>query len=196
VSTVSKDGSQRNLAPFSYTQVVNHDPPVFCIGFSAGRNMKDTARHLLESGECTINIISDFFIEAANYTAINAPPGVSEWGLSGLTPEKSTVVSAPRVKESVFSIEAKLLHSHDWKSKTTGNHTGTLCIVEGVYFHVREDALNDEQNIIDIDVLRPMSRLGGIMYGRTTSMLEIPRPDFTAEKEKEKVKAILTKEYS
>lgn len=28
LSTRSKDGSSTNLAPFSYTQVINHDPPV------------------------------------------------------------------------------------------------------------------------------------------------------------------------
>jgi hypothetical protein len=27
-------------------------------------------------------------------------------------------------------------------------------------------------------ILRPISRLGGIMYGRTVEALEIPRPDF------------------
>ena len=36
VSTRSKDGSSTNLAPFSYTQVVNHDPPIFIVGYSGG----------------------------------------------------------------------------------------------------------------------------------------------------------------
>ena len=59
-----------------------------------------------------------------------------------------------------------------------------LAIVEGVRFWVREDAINKERNLIDPGVLRPMSRLGGITYGRTTEGVELPRPDF-AEKEKE-----------
>lgn len=33
-------------------------------------------------------------------------------------------------------------------------------------------------------VLRPMSRLGGIMYGRTVEGCELPRPDYE-EKKKE-----------
>lgn len=48
----------------------------------------------------------------------------------------------------------------------------------GVYFHVRDDALNEAKNMIDPAVLRPVSRLGGITYGRTTEGFEIPRPDF------------------
>jgi hypothetical protein len=34
VSTRSKDGSSTNLAPFSYTQMINHDPPLFIVGFA------------------------------------------------------------------------------------------------------------------------------------------------------------------
>jgi len=29
-----------------------------------------------------------------------------------------------------------------------------------------------------VQILRPISRLGGITYGRTTQAIEIPRPDF------------------
>lgn len=43
---------------------------------------------------------------------------------------------------------------------------------------MREDALNEDKNIIDPAVLRPMSRLGGIMYGRTVEGCEIPRADW------------------
>ena len=49
---------------------------------------------------------------------------------------------------------------------------------------MREDAINEDKNIIDPGVLRPISRLGGITYGRTVDGCELPRPDF-AEKEKE-----------
>jgi hypothetical protein len=34
LSTRSKDGSSTNLAPYSYTQVINHDPPIFIVGFA------------------------------------------------------------------------------------------------------------------------------------------------------------------
>ncbi len=69
--------------------------------------------------------------------------------------------------------------------QTPGKKTGVLAIIEGVKFWVREDAINEERNIIDPGILRPVSRLGGIMYGRTVEGCEIPRPDF-GEKEKER----------
>ena len=168
-----------NLAPFSYTNVVNHDPPIFCVGFSGGRgNPKDTCRNVLETGECVINIISEWFAEAANYTSVNAPAGVSEWELSGLTPVPSRLVKPARVKESAFAIEAKLVAHHEWTSPGSGKTTGVTCLFQGVNFWVREDVVNEEGNMIDPVKLKPLSRLGGISYGRTTEGFELPRPDW------------------
>lgn len=183
-SSISING-ERNLAPFSYFTMVNHDPPIFVIGFSGGRgNPKDTCKNILDTGELTINIISEWFVEAANFCSTNAPHGTDEWKLSGLTPVKSNIVKPEHVKESAFSIEAKLIHSHEWKSKKDPTRaTGTLCIVEGVQFHAREDIINDDLNILDIAKLKPVSRLGGITYARTTQGYEKPRPDFEKDVE-------------
>lgn len=175
-----------NLAPFSYTNVVNHDPPIFCVGFSGGRgNPKDTCRNVLETGECVINIISEWFIEAANYTSTNAPPSISEWEVSGLTPVPSRFVKPARVKESAFSIEAKLVAHHEWTSPTSGKATGVTCLFQGINFWVREDVVNEQGSIIDPVKLKAVSRLGGIGYGRTTEGFELPRPDWEKVAKKE-----------
>ncbi|WPH03492.1 Hypothetical protein R9X50_00637200 [Acrodontium crateriforme] len=180
VSTRSQDGSSTNLAPFSYTQMVNHDPPVFIIGYAGGMNQaKDSLRNLLETGECTINIISEHFLEAANATSVNAPYGVSEWALTGLTPAACTDVKASRVKEAIFSVEAKLMDTKEFESRATpGKKTGVLAIVEGVRFWAREDAINEDRNMLDPAVLRPIARLGGISYGRLQEAIELPRPEW------------------
>ena len=116
ISSMSSDGVP-NLAPMSYTQMVNHDPPVLVVGISMGRGLeKDTLRNILETGECTVSIVSEWFVEAANYTCIDAPYGVSEWSLSGLTPAPSKVVKPACVAESPFSIECKVLLSHCYLS--------------------------------------------------------------------------------
>ncbi|KAI9660455.1 MAG: hypothetical protein M1821_009805 [Bathelium mastoideum] len=179
-STRSKDGQSTNLAPFSYFQVINHDPPIFTIGYAGGWDRaKDSLRNLTDTGECTINIISEHFLEAANATSINAPYGVSEWALSGLHPAPCRTVRADRVKEAVFSIEGKLVDTREFESRATpGKKTGVLAIVEGVRFWVREDAINEDRNLIDPAVLRPVARLGGITYGRMHEAVEIPRPDY------------------
>jgi len=182
-STVSKDGKSTNLAPFSYFNVINHDPPLFIFGFAGGfARAKDTLRNLSETGECCVNIISEHFLEAANATSINAPYGISEWALTGLHPAPCKTVKPSRVKEAVFSIEAKLVETREFESRATpGKKTGVLAVVEGVRFWAREDAINEERNIIDPTVLRPMSRLGGITYGRLLEAIEIPRPDWSEQ---------------
>jgi len=194
-STQSKDG-KRNLAPFSYFQVVGHDPPLFIFGFAGGFDRaKDTLRNLVETGECCVNIISEHFIEAANACSINAPHGISEWDLAGLHPAACKDVKPPRVQEAVFSVEAKLHRTEEFESKVTkGKKTGVLAIVEGVRFWVREDAINEDKNLIDPNVLRPMARLGGITYSRTLDGFEIPRPDWETESKDGKLESLLKDE--
>jgi flavin reductase (DIM6/NTAB) family NADH-FMN oxidoreductase RutF len=81
-----------------------------------------------------VNIISEAFIEAANYTSIDAPADVSEWDLAGLTREPSQVVKPPRVKESAFSMECVLEHYYDMKVRSLQlparrDQVLTVCVV-------------------------------------------------------------------
>ena len=198
LSTRAKDGSSTNLSPFSYTQMFNHDPPIFCVGFSGGfDNAKDTLTNLTESGECVINVISEDFVEAANACAIDLPYGKSEWAVSGLTPAEWEVVKCSRGKESVFSVEGKLLNTQEFESKnpnTPGKKTGVLAVIEGVRFWVREDAINEDRTLIDPSVLKPVARLGGISYSRVVDGFEIPRPVLEDEKKQGKIKDGMLKE--
>ena len=184
LSTRSKYGETTNLSPFSYTQVINHDPPLFIVGFSGGMdNAKDSLRNLVDSQECTINIVSEHFIEAANATSIDAPYGVSEWALTGLHPAPCKDVKCSRVKESVFSVEGRLVDTKEFESRAIpGKKTGVMAVVEGVRFWVREDAIDQTRSLIDPNVLKPMARLGGISYASVHEGLEIPRPVFAEEK--------------
>jgi flavin reductase (DIM6/NTAB) family NADH-FMN oxidoreductase RutF len=149
-STISLDGKASNLAPYSFFNCINHDPPLFVFGFAGALgNAKDTLRNLLEQGECTINIVSESFLEAMNSTSVNAPHGVSEWTLSGLTPAPSRDVKPARVKEAVFSVEGKLAFHKEFQSRVSGKGTGVLAVIEGSRFWVREDALNEAQDFVD-----------------------------------------------
>jgi flavin reductase (DIM6/NTAB) family NADH-FMN oxidoreductase RutF len=147
VSTRSRDGKSENLAPMSFFQLVNVDPPIFALAVTSPiSDAKDTLRNLMETGECVINIVSEGFVEAMNATSVDAPYGVSEWDLSGLTPAYDCkTVSAARVKESVFSIEGKLESVRDFYSRQNpGTRSGSLELIEGTNFWIREDALNDD----------------------------------------------------
>ncbi|KAF4511467.1 hypothetical protein G6O67_003263 [Ophiocordyceps sinensis] len=179
------DGSA-NLAPFSYFNVMSHDPPLFAVGFASGiddavaTGAKDTLRNLVETREAVVNIISESFLEAANATSVDAPYGVSEWDVAGLTPLRDCeTVRCARVAEAVFSIEVKVDELKEYASKLNPNKkTTTIAILEGTRFWVQKDALNEEQNNIDPAILRPISRMGGITYARTIEAVELTRPKF------------------
>ncbi|KAG4439474.1 hypothetical protein IFR05_005053 [Cadophora sp. M221] len=181
ISTRAGDGSSENLAPMSFFQLVNADPPMFVVGIvSSIANAKDTLRNLVETKECVLNVVSEGVIEAVNSTSIDTPYGVSEWDVSGLTPVYDCeTVSCGRVKECVFSIEAKVESIREFESRSTpGAKSGTLVTLEATRFWAREDAVNEERNMLELSVLRPISRLGGVTYGRTTQVIELPRPFF------------------
>eukprot|EP00958_Prasinococcus_capsulatus_P011921 scaffold1187_cov374-Prasinococcus_capsulatus_cf.AAC.11 len=95
ISSMNKEGLL-NLAPYSYFQAVSHDPPCTVLSASGsgarGGARKDTQANIEETGEFVVNIMSEWFVEAANHTCGNFDPDVSEWDLCGLTPIPSRTV--------------------------------------------------------------------------------------------------------
>ncbi|KAJ9605846.1 hypothetical protein H2200_009695 [Cladophialophora chaetospira] len=178
VSTISKDGKE-NLAPFSYFQVVDHDPPILVIGFSARESRpKDTRKNLLETGECVVSVVTEHMIEAVNATSLDVPHGVSEWAFSGLVATSSSTVKPNRVKDAIFSMEGKLLEMKqlDYGHEGDGKPHGALAIIKVTRFWIREDALTEARDHVDLSKLRPLVQLGGISYGRVRETFELPRP--------------------
>lgn len=182
ISTLSSTG-EPNLAPFSYFQVVDHDPPIFVVGFSARADrVKDTRRNLLETGECVISVVSEHMIEGVNGSSLELPRGVSEWALSGFERAQSTTVRPGRVRDAVFSVEGRLLEMKELDyGKVPGAPCGALAIIKGTRFWVRDDAVDEKGEVVDLDKLRPLLQLGGISYGRIGSTFELPRPGLEAE---------------
>jgi flavin reductase (DIM6/NTAB) family NADH-FMN oxidoreductase RutF len=179
VSTISKDGKE-NLAPFSYFQCVDHDPPVFVIGFSGRPDRpKDTLQNLEETGECSINIVSEHMIEAVNATSLDAPRGISEWAISGLHQAPSSIVKPPRVQEAIFSIEGRLIEAVEYKtSRPPVRNKGKLAIIEATRFWAREDAIDEKGTSLNLNVLKPVGQLGGSSYARVSDTFEVVRKNW------------------
>lgn len=188
LSTVNSD-RQKNLSPFSYFQVIDHDPPMFIVGFSSrpGR-VKDTYRNLKETGECVINTVSENMIEAVNATSIDAPYGVSEWEVSGLHEAPSTTIKPSRVAESVFSIEGKVIDIKEFTDhQQPGMSLAATVLIEATRFWVKEGTADADYSHIDLEKLRPVGQLGGMSYGRVVSTFERPRRKWDDETPKSEV---------
>jgi flavin reductase (DIM6/NTAB) family NADH-FMN oxidoreductase RutF len=141
--------------------------------------LKDTHRNIVETGEFVVNIISDWFVNAANHTSIPALHGENEMDIAGLSPVESSKVKPPRVGESAMQFECKLKTSVDI-TNAKGEVTATMFLGEVIMFHVHEELLDlsfgNDKPQIKLEGYRPVSRLGGNTYGLTTEAFDIGRP--------------------
>ena len=76
------------------------------------------------------------------------------------------------------------MHHYDIISDA-GEVASTVILGRINMFHAREDLVDPTTLKVDESKMRNVSRLGGILYGRTTSTFEIPRPVWNQEKETE-----------
>ena len=116
ISSLSAEGVG-NLAPFSYTGCVAHDPPTLavsiCRNARAVDGKKDTLANIDATGEFVVCIMSEWFVEAANHTCGTFERGVDEFDQAGLTRLPSTKVAPPRVGESAVHFECVVRHRHE-----------------------------------------------------------------------------------
>ena len=173
VSTTSKDGNN-NVAPFSYFNGVCSNPPT--IMFAPARrgwdgHEKDTLINIRNNQEFVINIVSESFAEKMVKCSSDFDPDIDEFQVSGLTPESSSKVSPPKVKESKINLECKLDQIVEIGDGTAGS--GFVVLGTIVLFHIDDDIYEDGH--ILLDKLEPLGRLAGNWYTRPTDNLKITR---------------------
>jgi flavin reductase (DIM6/NTAB) family NADH-FMN oxidoreductase RutF len=135
--------------------------------------------HHQNHSEFVVNIISEWYVEAANHTCGDFPPATDEAAAAGLSPLPSTVVRAPRLAEAAVSLECVLRATHPTRDPKTGKDTGAVVLAEVVRFHVAEAVAGRSPTgklVVDAAALAPVSRLGGVTYGRTSELYDLPRP--------------------
>ena len=170
VSTISR-GGVTNLAPFSFFNAVCAEPPILCFSVANRVPPKDTVANLRATGEFVVNIVTEAIAEQMNLCSGDYPAGVSEFGISGLTPVASELVKPPCVLESPVNMECKLIQIVDCGTPSGG---ASLIIGEVVRFHY-DPAIADHLRI-DPAKLRAVGRMGGNQYIRTADRFEMIRP--------------------
>ena len=160
-----------NLAPFSFFNVVSASPPV--VVFSAGSHAdrpKDSATLASESGEFSVNIVSESVAEAMSATSASFGPDEDEFEIVGLTPIPGRHVAAPLVAESPANLECRVN-----RVIPLGDDGRTRLVLGDVLaVHVREDVLDGTR--VDNDVLAAVGRMAGNTYSHTRDRFEIRRP--------------------
>jgi len=173
ISTRSSDG-HFNAAPFSFFNIMAADPPTVVIGINhRPSGCKDTYSNIQATGEFVINIVSGTIAGAMNQCSLESPTGIDEFDLSGLTPEASMVVRAPRVKEAPANLECRL--------SQMVSISPTRKIIVGTIVHISAaDAIVGPTYRIDQNKLDAVGRMGGSMYARTNNLFSMERPDTEA----------------
>jgi flavin reductase (DIM6/NTAB) family NADH-FMN oxidoreductase RutF len=132
---------------------------------------KDTIKNIEATREFVVNIVSEEFANQMNVCSTEFPPEVDEFEKSGLTPIPSDRVRPPRVKESHINLECRLLQIVTVSSKPLG---GSIVLGEVLRFHIDDDVYEDYK--INPDKLKPIARMGGPTYARTTDRFDLVRP--------------------
>lgn len=139
ISSRSPAGSL-NLAPYSFFNAFNYTPPI--VGF-ASIGYKDTVRNIEQTGEFAWSLATRPLAEAMNQTCAAVPPEVSEFGLAGLTPAPSRLISVPRVQESPVSFECRATQIVQLQGADGAKVPTWLVLGEVVAVHIAQRLLKD-----------------------------------------------------
>jgi len=163
MSTISA-GGVRNLAPYSYFNLMGSDP--FYVAFGS-TGVKDTLTNVRETKQFVANIATMHLLEKMNFTSGDFPRDEDEFGWAGLTPVPSAKVSPPRVGEAKAHLECELV-----QVVTDGNTN----IVLGRIVHAHVDPSVWKDGRVDAQLLDPICRLSGSAYGRLGDIYRVERP--------------------
>jgi flavin reductase (DIM6/NTAB) family NADH-FMN oxidoreductase RutF len=152
-----------NAAPFSFFNILSHDPPILALGIYNLRpgELKHTVRNIRSSGEFVVNLVGFEMAEQMNICAIEFPPETDELAVSGLTAVPCSKVKVPRIAEAPVSLECTL--EREIVLGNTGQRSIILAHVH--HLHVRDGVVNDKFHV-DIGRLDVIARLSGPTYGR------------------------------
>jgi flavin reductase (DIM6/NTAB) family NADH-FMN oxidoreductase RutF len=173
---VTEDAAgRRNAAPYSFFNAMGDAPPVIALGLTAGRSgLKDTATNILATGEFVVNLVPESLAPAMNLTAIDAPRGVDELDLAGLTTLPSVHIRPPRIAGSPVAFECRLFQAIE-----TGPAQLTV-IGRVLAVHVDDAVLrNPERGHVDRQAMGLIARAEGNSYLRSQDGFALDRPRWT-----------------
>lgn len=172
VSSVAADGV-RNLAPFSFYNMVSANPPIciVCPSRKRGGEKKDTLGNIEATGEFVVAAVTADMAAKQNQASAPYPPEVDEFTAAGFTPAPATRVRPALVAESPVNCEYALERIVDF-----GAQAGAGAVIFGrlLAIHVQDGYLTAD-GLLDPEKLQTIGRMGGETYCRTTDRFDLPR---------------------
>ncbi|TWB43609.1 flavin reductase (DIM6/NTAB) family NADH-FMN oxidoreductase RutF [Rhizobium sp. ERR 922] len=168
VTTVRKDG-QPNAGPFSFFNVLTHDPAIVAIGVEnyADMRFKDTARNIRETGEFTVHICDNALVDQMEICAIKFGPEVNEIEEASLATVPGQMVRSPRILAAPAALECRR------HATLQVGPAREIILGEVVGVFVRSDAVDASNLYIDQQMMDAVGRMGGHTYARTRDQFDI-----------------------
>jgi flavin reductase (DIM6/NTAB) family NADH-FMN oxidoreductase RutF len=176
IGTVGIDGV-RNLAPYSFFNMVSGYPPTFVVA-PALTVRKDTLANLEQTREFTINVVTEETVEAMNLSAGSYPADVDEFEFCGLTAVPSETIAAPMVGEATANFECVVTQIIPVGMPSDDLPGASMLVIgEAQRVHVAERVIDDAFHV-DQEELRAIGRHVGGQYSRTAGTLfNLDRPE-------------------
>ena len=165
ISTISQSGV-RNLAPYSYFNLMGSDPAYVAFG-STG--VKDSLRNLREVPEFVANIVTMHLLEQMNFTSGDFPRDEDEFGWAGLTPVPAAKVRPFRVGEAKAHLECEV-------AQIVTDRNTNIVLGRIVHAHVDRSVWNNGR--VDPRLLDPVCRLSGSGYAALGGLVNVQRPQW------------------
>jgi flavin reductase (DIM6/NTAB) family NADH-FMN oxidoreductase RutF len=165
ISTISASGV-RNLAPYSYFNLMGSDP--FYVAFGS-TGVKDSLTNIRQVPQFVANIVSVDLIERMNFTSGDFPREEDEFGWAGLTAVPAAKVRPFRVGEAKAHLECEVQHIHS---------DGNTHIVLAKIVHAHVCAAVFEDGRVDPKLLDPTCRLSGAWYATLGELINVQRPQW------------------
>lgn len=155
ISTIGRDGVA-NLAPYSFFNAFNYNPPI--IGFSS-QGWKDSVDNAQATGEFVWNLATRAQAEAMNASAAVVPAAVDEFELAGVDKLPSRLVRPPRVAGSPVQFECKVTQIIRLTTKEGSDLSQWLVMGEAVGIHIERHLIED--GVYQTAKAAPILRGGG-----------------------------------
>ncbi|MBP6116248.1 MAG: flavin reductase family protein [Neisseriaceae bacterium] len=172
VTTLAADGTP-NAAPFSFFNIMGHNPPTIAIGLvrQANGQAKDTAANIMATQEFVVNLVSEAQVLAMNATSAAFAPDVNELAEGHIATRTAVHVAPPLIADSPVSFECV-------SQATVVTGPNQMVVIGRVLaIHVADAYIQDAQKgYVDTQALNLVSRLHGNWYGHHPETFALDRP--------------------
>ncbi len=173
--TTQSIAGERNLAPYSFFNMISADPPLVALGLMRrdDGSYKDTAANIIETGEFVVNMVTESDVKQMNFSCIDAPPEFDEIAGAGIKTVPSHVVAPLRIPSSPANMECRVSRVIELSP------VSTMVLGEVIILHIDDRIIDAERLHIDPLGMKLVARMHGAgWYARCTDLFQLDRPDF------------------